>query len=73
MSCMLVLTFGGSFMLKAITNHIKEDVVSIDENWKANQDPVEIKKQFHEMIQNRADTDQLSVELQIIHSSFPND
>lgn len=70
---MLVLTFGGSFMLKAITNQIKKDVVSMDENWKANQDPVEIREQFHEMIQNRADTDQLSVELQIIHLSVLND
>lgn len=60
---MLVLTFGGSFMLKAITINIKEDVISIDENWKANQNPVEIKQQFHEMIQNLADTDQLSTEL----------
>lgn len=60
---MLVLTFGGSFMLKAITINIKEDIISIDENWKANQNAVEIKQQLHEMIQSHADTDQLSVEL----------
>lgn len=59
-SCTINLLIGSSLLLNAITKDIKEDLVSMDKNWKNNQNPVQIRENFAEIIKNRASAVQLS-------------
>ena len=59
-ACTFCLLFGSYFLLKAVAKDIKEDLLSMDENWKINQDRVQIRESFGEFIENHADAVQLS-------------
>lgn len=61
-ACVVICLLGLSLWFNAINKHITEDINSMNENWKSNQDPVELKERLYETIQNRAEAVQLSIE-----------
>lgn len=54
------LLLGSCLLMKTIANHIKEDLVSMDKNWKTNRNSVELRQKFGEAIENHANAVQLS-------------
>lgn len=58
----VIFLIGLSLWFNAINKHITEDINSMNENWKSNQAPVDLKERLYETIQNRAEAVQLSIE-----------
>lgn len=58
------LLIGLCLLLRSITKHLKEDLLSMDEKWKINQNPVKLKKRFGKIIANIANAVQLSTKYQ---------
>lgn len=58
------LLVGFCLSLRAITKHLKEDLLSMDKKWKINQNPVKLKERFGKTIENIANAVQLSTKYQ---------